>query len=325
MVEQPLVRGPLTAISPETLASVLDQSVDCVKLIALDGRIQYMNANGLCAMEIDDAAAVEGAPWASLWPENARSQIEEACGSARDGRTTRFDAFCPTAKGAPRWWAVTVSPIRDVQGAITGMLSISRDVSERRTAYEALEIAAAELRHRLKNTYQIVVSLVRGFAHGDPANEIFARDMGRRLTALGKAQAVFASDDSPSDVSLLIPALVAPFTSPVCDIVVTAIDPATVDRGQADGIALVMGELLVNSTKHGAMAHGGKIAISASAADGILEISWTEDANRLVVARSRNGGQGLALVERIVQARGAKLDFAWGEFGPRVTFRVPIA
>lgn len=318
-------RPMLNELSAETLASVLDQSVDCVKLIGLDRSVRYMNGNGLCAMEIDDFSLVEGAQWSSLWPAEARDRIDAACDAALGGETARLEAFCPTAKGTPRWWSVTVSPVRDARGKISGLLSISRDVSETRAAHEALEIAAAELRHRLSNAYQIVVSLITGFAQGDPANEAFARDMARRLTALGKAQATLADDGQPSDVSQLLPSLVAPFTSPICDIAIAAIEPVTVEHGQADAIALVMGELSVNSAKHGAMKHGGRIDIAATTRDGILSIAWTEDANKPVAAHSRAGGQGLKLVERIVTARGGDLDFSWGEFGPRVELRVAVS
>jgi hypothetical protein len=48
------------AISADALAAVLDQSVDCVKLIGLDGGLRWINSNGLCAMEIDDFAQVDG-------------------------------------------------------------------------------------------------------------------------------------------------------------------------------------------------------------------------------------------------------------------------
>ncbi len=322
IVEQPHAR--LTDIAAATLASVLDQSVDCVKLLGLDSRVRFMNTNGLCAMEVGDFANVVGAEWASLWPEAARDQIEAACDTARRGETARFEAFCPTAKGSPRWWSVTVSAVRGEGGDIEGMLSISRDVSERRAAHEAMKIAAAELRHRLKNTYQIVVSLLNAFAQGDPATEGFARDMGKRLTALGKAQSVFASEDLPSEVGTLIPALVTPFASPLCRIEIGDIDAVTVDQGQADAIALVLGELSVNSTKHGAMAHGGRISIAAKATGAMLEISWAEDAVKPVANRSRVGGQGLLLVERIVEARGGRLDFGWDDHGPRVLLRVPI-
>lgn len=75
----------VSGLSSVALASVLDQSVDCVKLIGLNGDIRYMNGNGLCAMEIDDFCAVEGQSWADLWPDEARQAIIGAYPEAATG------------------------------------------------------------------------------------------------------------------------------------------------------------------------------------------------------------------------------------------------
>ena len=196
------------SLSPVALASVLDQSVDCVKLIGLDGDVQYMNSNGLCAMEIDDFAGIRGLNWADLWPEDSRQTIRDSLIASTAGAPTRFRAFCPTAKGTPRWWDVTVSPVTDADGKHAGHLSISRDVTENHSAREALEIAAAEMKHRLKNTYMMISSLLMGFARGDAAKEEYARDMAGRLGALSTAQSLFVSSEAPCAVDLLIPALI---------------------------------------------------------------------------------------------------------------------
>ena len=98
-------------ISSEALANVIDQSVDCVKLLNNAGDVLWMNSNGLCAMQIDDPTAVYGRQWAGLWPEENRGLVAASLEAAQRGETIRFEAFCPTAKGSPRWWNVTVSRV----------------------------------------------------------------------------------------------------------------------------------------------------------------------------------------------------------------------
>jgi len=309
----------VSALSSMTLASVLDQSVDCVKLLGMDGTLRYMNGNGLCAMEIDDFCAVEGQRWASLWPPEARAQIDASYARADAGETVRFRAFCPTAKGDPRWWDVSVTAVRGEGTGQVGYLSISRDVTEAETARETLEVAAAELKHRLANTYAMISGLLAGFARGDPANERFADDMRNRLAALGQAQALFANKDAPCAIGQLIPALLAPFERPSCDIAVSGLITAEVNQGQADAIALVLGELAVNSSKHGALAHGGEIAVNTSTGDDSTVVEWIERSDQPVRARSREGGQGLSLMNRIVRARRGTITFDWNDFGLTVT------
>jgi PAS domain S-box-containing protein len=312
--------GSLSSIS---LASVLDQSVDCVKLISLDGQVQYMNANGLCAMEIDDFRMIDGKAWADLWPADARATILDSYPRAAGGEAVRFRAFCPTAKGTPRWWDVTVSAVNDEDG-LAGYLSVSRDVTDNQASREALETAAAEMTHRLKNTYTMISSLVFSFARGDERTEAFARDMAERLRGLSTAQALFVSDDAPCEIARLIPALLAPFEAPLCPISIDSLDAVPVDQAQANAIALVIGELSVNSAKHGALRHGGSIHVTANQAGDELVLCWTEESRSAVEARDRAGGQGLRLMDRIVRARKGSIAFDWSENGLRATLAFPL-
>lgn len=323
----PIVAHAVSSLSAVTLASVLDQSVDCVKLIGLGGEIRYMNGNGLCAMEIDDFCAIEGRAWADLWPQEASAAILGSYERARLGESVRFRAYCPTAKGAQRWWDVTVSPVADDAGVHAGYLSISRDVTENQLSREALEIAAAELKHRLKNTYTMIIGLMFAHARGDEGAEAFAAEMAARLGALSTAQALFVSDEAPCEVARLIPALLAPFGSPGCPIRIGTLPPTTIEQAQADAVALVIGELSVNSAKHGALARGGEIGVevegSGPGSNGGVLIRWNERVDGLVTTHARDGGQGLRLMERIVRARRGTFNMAWRDDG--LTARIGFA
>lgn len=317
--------GGIGSLSPVALASVLDQSMDCVKLVGLNGEVQYMNANGMRAMEIDSFSMIRGKAWADLWPEEARATIRASYGSAANGETVRFKAFCPTAKGSPRWWDVSVSGVVDAEGRQAGYLSVSRDITETETAREALEIAAAELRHRLMNTYTMIGSLLLSYARGHGAHEAFARDMSSRLSALSKAQSLFAVDDSPCELDRLVPALLEPFDSIACPIRIGLLPSVCVSRGKADAIALVIGELAVNSAKHGALAHGGELVIDAELTPGRVTVLWQETCLQAVKAQSREGGQGMKLIDRIVRARRGKFDISWRANGLDVVISFDLA
>jgi PAS domain S-box-containing protein len=313
------------ALSADALAGVLAQSADCVKLIGLDGDVLWMNPNGMCAMEIDDIDEVRGQAWEGFWPAPARASIADALPAAAAGEIVRFDAFCPTAKGTPRWWNVTVSSVTGTDGELAGYLAISRDVTEAETGRQALLVAAAELRHRLKNTYAMIGSLLNGFARGNESHEEFAREMESRLISLSAAQSLFSTDDVPRDIATLIPALVEPFATPNCPIALGAITPVAVPQGQADAIALALGELAVNSAKHGALRGGGGISLRAAASASDVEIVWAETSQIPVAAHARSGGQGLKLIERIVRARMGEIEIAWHEHGLRVRVTFPRA
>lgn len=316
------VVSPLSALS---LVSVLDQSGDCFKLLTIDGKIQYMNANGLCAMEIENLTTIEGKLWSDLLPEPARQKVIDAYREAAAGHIVQFRAFIPTLKNSPRWWDISVSPLADSDGVIVGFLSISRDVTFNHQGREALKIAAAEMKHRLSNTYQTISSLIVLTARGDAGHEKFARQMADRLSALGRAQALFTDDDAPCDLDQLIPALVTPFRNDTAEVTFDTLPAIALQQSQADAIALVVGELAVNSSKHGAFRHGGAVRVSATIDEyEILSVVWRERCDVPVQQNAREGGQGLKLMDQIMRARNGSMVMNWEDYGIVATMTLTL-
>ena len=131
--------------SEEFNRSLMNGSSDCVKVLDLDGRLLTINGPGLCAMEIDDFTPLCGQEWMTLWPAETRPNIEQGLARVRGGDSYSFQAFCPTAKGTPRWWDVAVSPVRDGDGRVVRLLSVSRDMTERKRAEEAVRASEERL------------------------------------------------------------------------------------------------------------------------------------------------------------------------------------
>jgi diguanylate cyclase (GGDEF)-like protein/PAS domain S-box-containing protein len=124
-----------------SLGQVLfESSSDCMKILDAEGRLLLMNQNGLCTMEVGDFTSLYGVLWKSFWPAAGQDAVEQALEKARRGIPGHFTAFCPTAKGTPKWWDVIVSPIRNRHGQVEWLLAISRDIT---AIYETQEKLAA--------------------------------------------------------------------------------------------------------------------------------------------------------------------------------------
>lgn len=115
--------------------SLMEASADCIKVLDLDGLLLHMNGPGLCLMELDDFGSMCGQAWKELWPVDMRAEIDRAITTAKGGTVHMFQGFCPTAKGTPRWWEVTVSPVRDTaDGKVVRLLVVSHNITERKRA-----------------------------------------------------------------------------------------------------------------------------------------------------------------------------------------------
>jgi len=141
--------------------SLMEGSADCIKVLDINGRLLHMNAPGLCQMEIDNFAPFCGQIWSCMWPAETIPEVERGVACARGGKVYSFQAFCPTAKGTPRWWDVVVSPVRNAQdGQVLRLLSISRDITELKRLEEQLREVAARLSDadRKKNEFLATLS-----------------------------------------------------------------------------------------------------------------------------------------------------------------------
>jgi two-component system, LuxR family, sensor kinase FixL len=158
--------------------ALLETTLDCIALLDLDGRLISVNEPGLAALEIDDFAGLQGQAWASLWPDEHRDEVAAAvAAAAAAGRTVRFSAFGPTARGNPKWWEVSVAPVRDAGGRPERLLSSARDVTTDRQL-------ASQLRAEREFSRDAVEHNPHMFWVADAAGQIL-RVNGARLRFLG--------------------------------------------------------------------------------------------------------------------------------------------
>ncbi|NJR76687.1 MAG: PAS domain-containing protein, partial [Scytonema sp. CRU_2_7] len=90
--------------SEELKQQILDSSNDCIKVLTLDGRFLFMNTGGTHLFEVDDPTSLLNAEWLSFWRGEDQENAMAAIAAAKVGDVGRFQGYCPTAKGTPKWW-----------------------------------------------------------------------------------------------------------------------------------------------------------------------------------------------------------------------------
>ena len=144
---------------------ILESSTDCIKVLSLDAKLLYMNAGGMCLLEIEDLTPYLNSEWLCFWQDEYHQAAKAAIAKAQSGELGKFQGFCPTAKGQPKWWDVVVTPVRDAAGEVVQILSISRDITEQK------QIAAA-LQEQTKLLQVIVSSMGDGLIAANQQGEL---------------------------------------------------------------------------------------------------------------------------------------------------------
>jgi PAS domain S-box-containing protein len=110
--------------------SIVESSPDCLAMLTLEGRVDEMTPQGCRLMEIDEVAAIAKSRWTDLWTGTENAAAQSALLEARAGGAGRFQGYCPTFKGTPKWWDVIVRPVVGADGRPESLLAVSRDITE---------------------------------------------------------------------------------------------------------------------------------------------------------------------------------------------------
>ncbi|WP_068878475.1 MULTISPECIES: PAS domain S-box protein [unclassified Phenylobacterium] len=147
--------------------TALESSPDCVKILDLDGRIQFVNRNGVAIMEADDSAGLLGREWLKLWDEPEQPMVAAALRRGAAGETQRITGPARTFRGNLRYFDNVIAALCDDDGAPVALLVTSRDVSELEAARRAAEAREqeAELNAAVLRSANQVARL--GGWHGD--------------------------------------------------------------------------------------------------------------------------------------------------------------
>jgi two-component sensor histidine kinase len=292
--------------------------------IALDAR-----ARGL--WDVDGAVVTFEELSARIHPEDL-DRVRAAFAATREEFGPYEIDFRILYRGEVRW--ISARGRGDDQGIVgRTMFGVFLDVTERKLAEEAREMLANEMSHRVKNLFAIAAALTVIASRAAETPKEMARDLTRRLVALGKAhdlvRPVLGEQKRAAPLGDLLAVLLAAYDEKgiVGSRIRTSVPDIRVGETAITAMALVIHELATNSVKYGALStETGAVDVICRAEDNMTVLVWTESGGPAVSAPSGQPGFGSVLVkDTIVRNLGGTIAFDWPPEGVIVTLRMNSA
>lgn len=321
----------------DVLTSIFAHSCDCIKLLTLDGELEYVSDSARDALGLTRADDAIGRDWPGMWSEDQQGALRGAIARSASGQNTRFEGT--TGEGTnTRHWEVAMSPVRGAGGNITHLLAVStettahietarlererREQAEREISYAAT--VARELRHRLKNQLAVVGAVTKLLSrHTSDARELAAK-LDDKLLALARAQDLLTVQrDNPISAGEAVEQVLA--DSGAGERIAIAEFPlARLSDELVQQLALLLGELQTNSLKYGALGQeDGHVDLDGERDGNVLTLRWRETCEGPVTPVEIGSG-GFQLIRRLGAVGGAKPIIDWSERGIEVVFHVRV-
>ena len=282
------------------IAAIVESSDDAIISKTLDGIITSWNAGATRLFGYEAREAI-GQSIAIIIPPDRMVEEAGIIASIRRGeRVDHLETVRHTKDGRRVEISVTISPIRDGNGAIIGASKIARDIGERRRVLEALKDAdrhkdefIATLAHELRNPLAPITTGLHvlrtagpGTAAAEKALEIMERQIHQMVRLVDDLLDVARISTGKVEIRKRRIALAdvvrsaAETSLPLIDragqtLAVIAPDQPAYVEGDATRLAQVFANLLNNSSKYSD--RGQKIELRVTHADGFVVVSVRDE------------------------------------------------
>jgi light-regulated signal transduction histidine kinase (bacteriophytochrome)/CheY-like chemotaxis protein len=215
-----------------------------------------------------------------------------------------FAAFSESVRGQSR--AFTEAEQKIAGEIRAGLIEIALRGSHENAAEQSLvggrqEVLIAELNHRVRN----VLALIRGLisqTHGEAGDSAkYVESLNGRVQALARAHdRVTRQNWGPGPLNAIFDDEIAAYVPTQRDRF-TISGPFILLAPQAySAVALIVHELVTNSSKYGALSDSGRVEVNLSVVPGEgLEFKWREMGGPVVSVPTRRGF-GSVIIERVV-------------------------
>jgi PAS domain S-box-containing protein len=172
------------------LASIVQSSDDAIVGKNFDGIITSWN-NGAERVFGYTAEEAVGQPITIVIPQDRQDEQRTILARVRRGEhINHFETVRQRKNGSLVVVSLTISPVKNADGAIVGASKIARDITEQKRSQEQISTLAREAEHRSKNLLANVQAMVN-LSQADAVDELKKAIEGR-IQALANVHSLFA-------------------------------------------------------------------------------------------------------------------------------------
>ena len=319
---------------------ILESVQEGVWVSDADDVVRYANRGmesltGLCRAEIAGKslfAAFDGG-----WAEELRPKylkVKESLVPAR------YEVRARLAGGREGRLGGWLTPLLE-GGRFAGMVGTARDVTASAQAEEGLrrtvesqELRMQEIQHRVKNSLNVVSSILRIEKDGladEKAQAVFA-DAITRIRSIAAVYEHLARSDDHTSVAFdlyvrdIVDSVFASESVGAGIALRSELEPARLDAKRAVPLGLILNELLTNALKYAYPSGGpGEIRVALAAEDGFLSLRVEDDGAGFAPGfdPASSTGMGMTLVRMLSEQVGGELEVE-GRRGTRISVRLPL-
>ncbi|NIJ06510.1 light-regulated signal transduction histidine kinase (bacteriophytochrome)/CheY-like chemotaxis protein [Sphingomonas vulcanisoli] len=250
-------------------------------------------------------------------PNGSRLTPRESFAEWQENVTGRAEPFTPSEVRVAETLRATLIEV---------VLRLADEAAaERRQSNARQEMLIAELNHRVRNILGVIRGLIRQSQPDSPEVKDFVKLVDGRIHALARAHNQITDDHwGPAPLKALIDAEAAAFAATRESAIIAKGDPVLLNPAAYSSMALVIHELVTNSTKYGSLSGTGEVHIDWSRnGNGDLVITWTEVGGPPVSPPKRKGF-GTTIVNRSVPYDlGGQARIDYDPDGVRAEFVIP--
>ncbi|MEP9400010.1 PAS domain S-box protein [Mesorhizobium sp. KR2-14] len=317
----------------QLLAAIVESSQDGILTQNLDGTITSWNSGAQRLFGYRPEEVI-GKTVIMLMPEMLHGDEIDIQERIRRGeRIDPYETVRLRKDGTAMHVSLTISPLKNINGEITGASRVARDITERKQAEDQRRLLLQEMQHRIKNVFALASSLIALSAPRAKTPAQLCTMARERLEALARAQALTVPDVDDASGSVrqhtTLHELIRTILSPCLDsanderLRITGSD-FTLSSQAVTPLALVLIELMTNATKHGALRErSGSIAFDCAERHGQIVLVWTERGGGPVEGPPEREGFGTRLSQIAVEKQlGGSIKREWRAQGLKATLKL---